>query len=449
MGMDIIEWCNKHNLDPAHAIVLRGVLKPNFDPELVKEIFKDVGAVAKFVDKEAATATTFQVLVEFSKQIVGLKLGDEVTVSDKEVWKIVKAPSAGVGSTPSFDDALKAFLQSHNKSLKDLPLDTPSTKQEIIVKLADVPSRPNVRRLRQFSGKSPVPGGELDYETWSQLAQQLLRDNNVSPADQKSAITQSLFPPALNLLCKLEDTATAQECLEVLENVYGTVVDADDLYTKFRETYQSEGENPSDFLFRLDNQLTKAIKSGGVDASQEDKLRLNQFIRGCIYDETLVTTLQLHQRKVNPPPYLELMREVRVEEANSQARAAKRSQTVKSKKVVSAQQTAATPTSNDAAFKSELETLRKELAQLRSASQPRPTPQPSLNANSRRPSNKKPKRTTVCYNCGEYGHTCFMCTNARNVELAQQRLAQNTPSQKSGNGQGPLRRDDRGPNVQQ
>ena len=109
MGMDIVEWCTKHNLDPAHAIVLRGVLKPNFDPESIKKVFKDVGAVAKFVDKEAATVTTFQVLVEFSKQICALNLEDEVKVSDEEVWKIVKAPSAGVGSTPSFDDALKAF----------------------------------------------------------------------------------------------------------------------------------------------------------------------------------------------------------------------------------------------------------------------------------------------------------------------------------------------------
>ena len=333
-------------------------------------------------------------------------------------------------------------MVKHNKSLKDLPLDTPPTKQEIVVKVADVPSRPIVRRLRQFSGKSPVPSGELDYETWSQLAQQLLRDNNVSAADQKSAITQSLFPPALNLLCKLEDTATAQECLEVLENVYGTVADADDLYTKFRETYQSEGENPSDYLFRLDTRLTKAIKSGGVDAAQEDKLRLNQFIRGCIYDEALVTTLHLHQKKANPPPYLELMREVRVEEANSQARAAKRKQTETPKKVVSAQQTAAMPTSNESSFKSELESLRHELAQLRSASQP------SSNVNSKRPNNK-PKRVTICYNCGEYDHTCFMCTSPRNVELAQQRMAKHSLSQKSGNGKGPLRRDGRGPNVQQ
>ena len=110
MGMDIVEWCTKHNLDPAHAIVLRGVLKPNFDPESIKKVFKDVSAVAKFVDKEAATVTTFQVLVEFSKQICALNLGEEIKVSDEEVWKIIKAPSAGDGSTPSFDDTLKAFM---------------------------------------------------------------------------------------------------------------------------------------------------------------------------------------------------------------------------------------------------------------------------------------------------------------------------------------------------
>ena len=32
---------------------------------------------------------------------------------------------------------------------------------------------------------------------------------------------------------------------------------------------------PPDYQLRLDNRLTKAIKSGKVDASQEDKLHLN------------------------------------------------------------------------------------------------------------------------------------------------------------------------------
>ena len=104
--MDIVEWCTKHNLDPGNAIVLRAVLKPNFDPESVKMFFKDVGAVAKFIDKEVATVTTFQVLVEFLKQISALNLGEEIKVSDEEDWQIIKAPSAGIGSTPSFDDAV-------------------------------------------------------------------------------------------------------------------------------------------------------------------------------------------------------------------------------------------------------------------------------------------------------------------------------------------------------
>ena len=65
------------------------------------------------------------------------------------------------------------------------------------------------------------------------------------------------------------------ECLEDFENVYGIVADADDLYTKYRETYQSKGENPSDYQLHLDNRLPKAIKSGEADASQEDKLHLN------------------------------------------------------------------------------------------------------------------------------------------------------------------------------
>ena len=56
------------------------------------------------------------------------------------------------------------------------------------------------------------------------------------------------------------------------------------------------------------------------------------------------------------------MREVRVEEVNSQAREVKK-ETEKAMKVVCAQQTAASPTSNDSSFTSVLESLRHELAQ--------------------------------------------------------------------------------------
>ena len=46
-------------------------------------VFKDVGAVAKFIDKEVATVTTIQVLVEFLKQISALNSGEEIKVSNE------------------------------------------------------------------------------------------------------------------------------------------------------------------------------------------------------------------------------------------------------------------------------------------------------------------------------------------------------------------------------
>ena len=428
-GIDFIEWCSKHNLDPAHAIALRGVLKPNFDPNNVVEVFKDIGK-PKFIEKAVYSATTFQVLLEFSKQVTALNIDDEVKISDKEIWTVLKAPSA---SADSFEDALKKLLSSHGKSMTDVS-GIPSTTKEVIVKhMVNTPSpRPSVRRLRQFSGRVPVPNGELDYETWSQLAQQVVRDDSVPDADKKSAITQSLFPPALSILCKLPDSAKAAECLEVLNQVYGTVADGDDMYSLFRDTYQERGEKPSEFLFKLDDRLTKAINHGGAVASQHDRLLLNQFLRGCIYDEALCATLHLPQRKNNPPSYLELLREVRAEEAHSEARALRRQQNNKpiQKKVTAA--ATSVGAQEDDSVQRELNKLRKEMADLRTARQPA---QPSSFTPRKTTSQKQPsqKKTDICYNCGEYGHRCFSCTKPRNMELVQQRIGGRSQQQQSGN----------------
>ena len=55
-----------------------------------------------------------------------------------------------------------------------------------------------IRKLRTFSGKSPVPSGEVEFETWwIQFSQAIGNDDDVSPAQKKRIILQSLFRPAM------------------------------------------------------------------------------------------------------------------------------------------------------------------------------------------------------------------------------------------------------------
>ncbi|XP_033112548.1 paraneoplastic antigen Ma2-like, partial [Anneissia japonica] len=363
---------------------------------------------AEVVEKLDETETTFQLLITFSKPVADLDLPLVIKRSDLETWSLVKWEGKDPKPIDDFETQLSKFLQGHGKTLNVIKLDSiPKDTKEVVIKhlVDNTPTRQaGVRRLRQFSGRVPIPTNEIDFETWSQLVQQLIRDSSLSEADKKSILIQSLFPPALNILNKVAAESRATECHDVLNQVYGLVVDADDLYTLFRETYQTKGELPSKFLMRLDENLTRANNVGAVGVAQADNLRLAQFIRGLIHDELLCSTLNLKHRKPNPPSYLTLIKEVRNEEINSRARAEKRNTqttTLSNSKAI----TAAT-THNYDALSHEVEVLREELDRMKST--PVPT-KPFTNPNPHTPSvrrNNAPSNTInkICYNCGESGH---------------------------------------------
>ncbi|XP_071957010.1 paraneoplastic antigen Ma2 homolog [Antedon mediterranea] len=433
--MDIYDWCIKHKVDPSHAIALRGVLKANYSHDRIPNAFKEIdrSQVVEVIDE---TDITFQLLLSFSKPVVDLNIPTTIDHTDNETWTIIKwdgkTPEKDTHILPTdFQGQLQKFLLEHGKTLNDLRLDSiPSDTKEVVVKHLignNVPRTAGVRRLRQFSGRVPIPSNEVDFETWSQLVQQLLRDDSLSQAEQKSILSQSLFPPALNILNKVTDKSTARECHDVLNEVYGLAVDADDLYTLFRETYQSEGELPSKFLMRLDENLTRATKAGAVGVAKADHMRLAQFVRGLVYDEMLSSTLNLKQRKSNPPTYLTLIKEVRSEEINSRARAEKRTP-----KAVSAKAALC----SYEALSHEVEVLRTELHHLKSTpSPPESTPNPKTRSSPA--PNTRPK---ICYNCGEDGHHMRGCPNPTNATLVQQKLVKRF--NQAGNGRGhPGRRD--------
>jgi len=83
-------------------------------------------------------------------------------------------------------------------------------------------SQPFIRKLRLFSGKKPVPNGEVDFETWSRLAQQVVNDTEVSESSKQRVVLSSLLRPALDIA--LSET-TSKGTLDTLRTIYGNVQD--------------------------------------------------------------------------------------------------------------------------------------------------------------------------------------------------------------------------------
>lgn len=365
-----------------------------------------------------------------------------------------------------FSEAFKDFLLAHGKTIDDLKslglvpavaAGDNSTNNVHIVDEAKVaqsdpkPSNPSrsYRRLRLFSGRSPVPAGELDFDNWQRLARQLLRDDSIPDGEKKSRLTEALVPPALNVIWAVPDGSSADTYLDCLSRAYGSTADGEELLTTFRCSYQREEEKSSEYLLRIYTLLTQVVEMGGLAAADSDKALCSQFQRGCLYNEALLNMLQLSAKKDSPPPMLVLLREVRAAETLLEEKSDRRKGPAKQKRATSFVQTASAPKpvkeSPSAASQpqtgGEVEELRQAVDRLhrrldglfRSRQDPPARDQVPTAAR------RYVRRVLFCYNCGEDGHRMDACTNERNPSLVQEKMVSRQSAQRSsGNGSGQL-----------
>ncbi len=168
-------------------------------------------------------------------------------------------------------------------------------------------------RLRPFSGKTPRPNSELDYDTWRANVDLFLTDPSMSDLHRTRKILDSLLPPATDVIKHVSPQALPSVYLELLDSVYGSVEDGDELLAKFMGTLQNNDEKPSDYLNRLQVALSAVVRRGGIAESERNRYLLKQFCRGC-WNDGLIADLQLERRTSTPPSFAELVLLIRTEE---------------------------------------------------------------------------------------------------------------------------------------
>lgn len=180
-------------------------------------------------------------------------------------------------------------------------------------------------RLRPFSGRVPRPNSEVDYETWRSNVELLLKDTTQSDIYKSRKLLESLLSPAIDIVKHLTPDSPLSAYLEILDSAFGTVEDGDDLFAKYLNTMQDNGEKPSAYLQRLQVMLSTTLRRGGVTASDLDRHLLRQFVRGC-WDNILIAELQLEQKKQNPPTFAELLLLLRTAEDKRSSKASRMKQ---------------------------------------------------------------------------------------------------------------------------
>lgn len=192
---------------------------------------------------------------------------------------------------------------------------------EHIVKSSDFSSQMHApAKLRPFSGRVPCPNFEVDYDTWRNSIECHLADPTVSSAQLIRRMVDSLLPPAVSVVKSLSPHASPEAFLALLDSAYAIVEDGDELFAQFLSINQNSGEKPSSYLQRLQTIVNRLVKMKTISPSDSDKQLLKQFCRGC-WNNALINTLQLEQRKDKPPSFPEFLLLLRTEEDRQAAKA--------------------------------------------------------------------------------------------------------------------------------
>lgn len=316
-------------------------------------------------------------------------------------------------------------------------------------------------RLRPFSGRAPRPNNEVDYETWRSNVEFLLKDTTQSDLYKSRKLLESLLSPAIDIVKHLTPESPLNVYLEILDSAFSTVEDGDDLFAKYLNTMQDNGEKPSAYLQRLQVMLNTTLRRGGVTASDLDRHLLRQFVRGC-WDNILIAELQLEQKKQNPPTFAELLLLLRTAEDKRTSKASRMKQHLNvSKPRVSSHyqgiyvqsEEGCNPSQPALDHRSEIQDLKKQIADLQSqltritqkdsrkaksaarpvAPQTASTHSPAITPTSQRlqPHSRDVNNNTsnrprpwYCFRCGEDGHIKPQCENEPNSSLVAEKRKQ-------------------------
>lgn len=342
--------------------------------------------------------------------------------------------AAAAAPFPPATHPATAITGGYSINMSSADLNPPEVQRyvvEHIVKSDDINMRSS-HKLRMFSGKAPRPQHEVDYDTWRTGIDLILKDPSISELRRSRCILDSLLPPAADIIKHLSPDLPAEIYIQHLDSAYGTVQDGEELYVKFMDTLQDSGEKPSAYLQRLQVALSLAVRRGGVKPSEVNRHLLSQFCRGC-WDNSLISELQLKQRKTKPPSFAELLLLLRTEEDREASKNLRMKQHLgTSKQRVSAQ--AQFAMEEDKGVCAALSTLTKQMAEMQkqlaalTASQSHqsraPVPQPY---NKQKPAVNVPsssQKPGFCFRCGEDGHIRPQCENSPNPALVNAKRKQ-------------------------
>ncbi|XP_026160653.1 paraneoplastic antigen Ma1 homolog [Mastacembelus armatus] len=455
-----MNFIEEAGVNVAHSVIVSGVTNTEKDDEII-DCLKRYGSIKKITFVDDSNSLFYNnLIVEYTHRSAMTALNPILpytyqSETDSDTVYCVKALSnespatAGV-KTPcrlqsihsepagrsSLPEQAGPLLAPPRLSMYPNDLNPPEVQKVVVEHLIRTSDLNSSIRLRSFSGKSPKPNNEMDYETRRSHIELLLVDHNLPSVLVTRRILESLLSPAADVVKGLGPDTLPEVYLRVLDSAFATVQDGEELFAKFLNTFQDPGETPSAYLQRLQLTLNTVVKQGGIASVDLDKHLLKQFCRGC-WDNTVINKLQLEQRRRNPPSFPEFLFLLRTEEDRQLTKDSlmKRHMTALKPRVNVHSQSACScghsemRTINE--LKQQMQQLQSQMSALlsRKSQSSKPVPPPSRAAKPHSGSTFPPSgfsrpKPNYCFKCGEEGHISAGCNNPPNPALVVQKKKQ-------------------------
>ncbi|XP_072099972.1 paraneoplastic antigen Ma2-like [Mobula birostris] len=328
----IVSWCELEEVPVSHACVLSGVDFRILADVLVRglSLIKGIGQVELIAGRCGKELESSWMLVRTSAGVMTLELPATVHVQGEAgPWGLHTLPEDENEEVPEeeLDEAPGEVPVARGGGVECEGLARPrppvrGKTSELVAAITSLVRRVEgpCPKLRIFSGARPTPEGEDGYEAWIENTSQLLEVWSLSDEEKRQRLVESLRGGAASVVHELRaehPSASLEECLDALEEVFGLSGDPWQHLAEFQQMGQGRGEKLSEYIFWLEGKLTGLRRRGVVKADEVAKLRMSQICRGSQEDDRVAWSIRQSYKRSPPPSFGQLIREVKVEESAS------------------------------------------------------------------------------------------------------------------------------------
>lgn len=334
------DWCRGMDVSPRKALLIAGIPPTCTVAEIEEALRAGLAPLGEY----RLLGRMFRRVENWNVALVGLTEDTSHALVPKDipgkggVWRVIFKPP---DPDNEFLSRLNAFLEGEGTTLGELtralgygndPFDLdqgriPEIQAPWLAQVLGEALQPALqylryKKLRVFSGSVPPEPGEQEFESWLFHTTQMVTTWQVSDAEKRRRLLESLRGPAFEVIRVLKisnPSITVAECLQALEQVFGVTDNPRELQVKYLTTYQKDEEKLSAYVLRLEPLLQKLVERGVIEKDVVNQARLDQIFAGA-------TRRALRRKLAVPedgpaPGFLELLALVKEEEAAEQEEA--------------------------------------------------------------------------------------------------------------------------------